>query len=155
MAAVLILQLQPGLLNLTMRRTNVFVHEQLHLTPLSVSADRIAHVAFRCVVLLAKLDAADAPVDRSCSRGLPSRLTAQLGPYMLVEHLRHEAPWLDCATHEQAMRRSREFFDAVIAAMTARAAALGQTFPPTGDHLAAATAEGWIVIPDQPISALV
>jgi len=72
---------------------------------------------------------------------------------MLVEHLRHEAPWLDCATHEQAMRRSREFFDAVIAAMTARAAALGQTFPPTGDHLAAATAEGWIVIPDQPISA--
>ena len=52
MAAVLILQLQPGLLNLTMRRTNVFVHEQLHLTPLSVSADRIAHVAFRCVVLL-------------------------------------------------------------------------------------------------------
>jgi len=73
---------------------------------------------------------------------------------MLVEHLRHEAPWLDCATHEQAMRRSHEFFDAVIAAMTARAAALGRTFPPTRDHLAAATAEGWIVIPDQPISAL-
>jgi hypothetical protein len=48
MAAVLILQLQPGLLNLTMRRTDVFVHEQLRLTPLSVSADRIAHVAFRC-----------------------------------------------------------------------------------------------------------
>jgi hypothetical protein len=67
MAAVLILQLQPGLLNLTMRRTDVFVHEQLRLTPLSVSADRIAHVAFRCAVLLAKLDAADAPVDRSRS----------------------------------------------------------------------------------------
>jgi hypothetical protein len=65
MAAVLILQLQPGLLNLTMRRTDVFVHEQLRLTPMSVSADRIAHVAFRCAVLLAKLDAADAPVDRS------------------------------------------------------------------------------------------
>jgi hypothetical protein len=62
MAAVLILQPQPGLLNLTMRRTDV-VHEQLRLTPLSVSADRIAHVAFRCAVLLAKLDAADAPVD--------------------------------------------------------------------------------------------
>jgi len=73
---------------------------------------------------------------------------------MLVEHLRHEASWLDCATHEQAMRRSHEFFDAVIAAMTARAAALGQTFPPTEDHLATAIAEGWIVIPDQPISAL-
>src|SRR6185312_1661333 len=67
MAAVLILQLQPGLLNLTMRRIDIFVHEQLRLTPLSVSADRIAHVAFRCAVLLAKLDAADAPVDRSGS----------------------------------------------------------------------------------------
>jgi hypothetical protein len=167
MAAVLILQLQPGLLNLAMRRTDVFVHEQLRLTPLSVSADRIAHVAFRCAVLLAKLDAADAPVDRSGSGPVTEvypaaslhswgltyhsykqkTSTDALG--MLVEHLRHEAPWLDCATHEQAMRRSHEFFDAVIAAMTARAAALGQTFPPTGDHLAAATAEGWIVIPDQ------
>jgi hypothetical protein len=38
--------------------------------------------------------------------------------------------------------------------MTARAVALGQTFPPTEDGLAAATAEGWIVIPDKPISAL-
>jgi len=172
MAAVLILQLQPGLLNLTMRRTDVFVHEQLRLTPLSVSADRIAHVAFRCAVLLAKLDAADAPVDRSGSGPVAEvypaaslhswgltyhsykqkTSTDALG--MLVEHLRHEAPWLDGATHEQAMRRSHEFFDAVIAAMTARAAALGQTFPPTEDHLATAIAEGWIVIPDQPISAL-
>jgi hypothetical protein len=46
------------------------------------------------------------------------------------------------------MRRSHDIFDAVIAAMTARAAALGQTIPPAGDDLAAATAEGWIVIPD-------
>ena len=147
-------------LNLTMRRTDVFVHEQLRLTPLSVSADRIAHVAFRCAVLLAKLDATDAPVDRSGSGPVAEvypaaslhswgltyhsykqkTSTDALG--MLVEHPRHEAPWLDCATHEQAMRRSHEFFDAVIAAMTARAAALGQTFPRTGDHLAAATAEG-------------
>jgi hypothetical protein len=43
---------------LTMRRTDVFVQERLHLVPLSVSADRIAHVALRCAVLLAKLDAA-------------------------------------------------------------------------------------------------
>jgi hypothetical protein len=35
MAAVLILQLQPGLLDLTMRRTDVFVHEQLRLTPVA------------------------------------------------------------------------------------------------------------------------
>lgn len=62
---------------------------------------------------------------------------------------------LDCTTNEQAMRRSHDIFDAVIAAMTARAAALGQMIQPTGADVAAATAEGWIVIPDKPISALV
>jgi Protein of unknown function (DUF429) len=67
----------------------------------------------------------------------------------LVDHLLDEAPWLDCTTHEQAMRRSHDIFDAVIAAMTARAAALDQTLPPTEDDMAAARAEGWIVIPRQ------
>ena len=40
---------------LTMRRTDAFVRDSLGLVPLSVSADRIAHVALRCAVLLAKL----------------------------------------------------------------------------------------------------
>jgi predicted nuclease with RNAse H fold len=155
-----------------MRRTDLFVHEQLGLTPLSVSADRIAHVALRCAVLLTKLGAAGQPVDRSGSgpvaevypaasqrswgldhRGYKQRATIEaLG--RLVDHLLDEAPWLECAAHEETMRRSHDAFDAVIAGMTARAAALGQTFPPTGDDLAAATAEGWIVIPNKPMSAL-
>lgn len=41
----------------------------------------------------------------------------------LVDHLLDEAPWLDCTTYEQALCRSHDIFDAVIAAMTARAAA--------------------------------
>src|SRR5262249_13303136 len=52
---------------LVMRRTDAFVQDQLRLVPLSVSADRIAHVALRCAVLLAKLNAAGRPVDRSGS----------------------------------------------------------------------------------------
>lgn len=48
-----------------MRRTDAFVHDKLRITPLSVSADKIAHVALRCAVLLARLDAAGRPVDRS------------------------------------------------------------------------------------------
>lgn len=157
---------------LTMRRTDVFVHKQLRLTPLSVSADQIAHVALRCAVLLAKLEAAASPVDRSGSgpiaevypaaslrswgldhRGYKQR-TATGALARLVDHLLDEAPWLDCATHEQAMRRSHDIFDAVIAAMTSRAAGLCQTIPPAADDLAAATAEGWIAIPHEPISAL-
>jgi predicted nuclease with RNAse H fold len=158
--------------SLTMRRTDLFVHEQVRLTPLSVSADRIAHVALRCAVLLAKLQAAGVPVDRSGSGpvaevypaaslrswGLDHRGYKQksgIGALAgLVDHLLDETPWLDCATHEHAMRESHDVFDAVIAAMTARASALGQTIPPTGNALAAAATEGWIVIPDKPISAL-
>jgi predicted nuclease with RNAse H fold len=154
-----------------MRRTDLFVRQQRQLTPLSVSADRIAHVALRCAVLLAKLGTAD-PVDRSGSgpiaevypaaslrswgldhRGYKHKTgTGTLG--RLVDQLLDQAPWLDCTTHEPAIRRSHDVFDAVIAAMTARAAALGQTVTPPADDLAAATAEGWIHIPDQPISAL-
>ena len=158
--------------NLTMRRTDFFVHEQLRLTPLSVSADRIAHVALRCAVLLGKLEAAAGPVDRSGSgliaevypaaslrswglehRGYKQK-TSTGALAALIDQLLDEAPWLDCTAHEQAMRRSHDIFDAVIAAMTARAAALGQTIPPTEGDLSAAKAEGWIVIPDKPISAL-
>lgn len=59
---------------LTMRRTDAVVHDKLRLVPLSVSADRIAHVALRCAVLLAKLDAAGRPVDRT-GRALSLRST--------------------------------------------------------------------------------
>ena len=135
-------------------------------------SDRIAHVALRCAVLLAKFEAAAGPVDRSGSgpiaevypaaslrswgldhRGYKQK-TATGALAGLVDRLLDEAPWLDCTTHEQDMRQSHDIFDAVIAAMTARAAALCQTIPPAADDLAAAAAEGWIVIPDKPISAL-
>ena len=72
----------------------------------------------------------------------------------LVDHLLAAAPWLDCASYEQDIRGSHDVFDAVIAAMTARAAAQGQTFPPGEADLAAARTEGWIAIPDAPVSRL-
>jgi predicted nuclease with RNAse H fold len=158
--------------SLTMRRTDVFVSEHLRLTPLSVSADRIAHVALRCAVLLGSLEAAVGAVDRTgtgpVAEVYPAASLRSWGfthhgykqkakPGVLgglVDHLLAEAPWLDCATYEPAMRGSHDVFDAVIAAMTARAAALGQAFLPAGDDLAAARTEGWIAIPGKPISAL-
>ena len=53
------------------------------------------------------------------------------------------------------LQRSHDAFDAVIAALTARAASLGQTCPPGEDDLAAARTEGWIAIPSSPISQLI
>jgi len=158
--------------SLTMRRTDLVVHERLRLVPLSVSADRIAHVALRCAVLLAKLDAAGRPVDRSGSgpvvevypaASLRRWDLAQPGYKQparpealdqLVDRLLAAAPWLDCASYEQVIRGSHDVFDAVIAAMTARAAAQGQTFPPGAADLATARTEGWIAIPNAPISWL-
>jgi len=158
--------------NLTMRRTDVVVHDRLRLTPLSVSADRIAHVAFRCADLLAQLEAIAGPVDRAGtgpvaevypaaslrSWGLThngyKKKTATDILNGLVDHFLDQVPWLDCGTYEQDLRRSHDMFDAVIAAMTARAVAIGQVLLPTADELTTATSEGWIMIPRKPISAL-
>jgi predicted nuclease with RNAse H fold len=158
---------------LTMRRADVFVREKLRLAPLSVSADWIAHVALRCAVLLAKLDAAGRPVDRS---GAGAVVEVYPAASLLGWGLRHRgykqprapevlaavagdllaaAPWLDCGPHEETIRRSHDAFDAVIAALTARAASQGQTWPPGEDNLAAARTEGWIAIPNSPIGQLV
>ena len=157
---------------LTMRRTDAFVRDRLGLVPLSVSADRIAHVALRCAVLLAKLDASGRPVDRSGAGAVvevyPAASLRSWGlrhrgykrpstPDVLAaaaDDLLAAAPWLDCGPHEETIRRSHDAFDAVIAALTARAASRGQTCPPGGDDLAAAATEGWIAIPASPISEL-
>ena len=158
---------------LTMRRTDAFVHDKLHLVPLSVSADRIAHVALRCAVLLARLAAAGRPVDRSGAGSVvevyPAASLRGWGLYQqgykqpskpdvlgrLAGDLLRAVPWLDCGPHEEAIRHSHDAFDAVIAALTARAAARGQTFVPSQEILPAARAEGWIAVPDSPINMLI
>ena len=157
---------------LTMRRTDAFVRDRLGLMPLSVSADRIAHVALRCAVLLAKLDASGRTVDRSGAGAVvevyPAASLHGWGlrhrgykrprtPDVLAaaaDDLLAAAPWLDCGPHEETIRRSHDAFDAVIAALTARAASRGQTCLPGDDDLAAAATEGWIAIPRCPISQL-
>jgi predicted nuclease with RNAse H fold len=157
---------------LTMRQTDAFVQNTLHAVPLSVSADKIAHVAFRCAVLLARLDAAGRRVDRSGAGPVvevyPAASLRRWGLYRpgykdpdkpevlncLTDDLLTAAPWLDCGPHEETIRRSHDVFDAVIAALTARAADQGLTFPPSGDDQAAADAEGWIAVPNSPVGQL-
>ena len=158
---------------LTMRRTDLLVQEKLHLVPLSVSADRIAHVALRCAVLLSKLDAAGRPVDRT---GADAVVEVYPAASLREWGLRHRgykkprrpdalaavaadlltaAPWLDCGPHEQTIRRSPDAFDAVIAALTARAASQGRTWTLGEDDLPTARTEGWIAIPNSPIGQLI
>ena len=117
------------------------------IIPLSVAADRIGHAAMRCAGLLAKLGDAGSPVARDGSGtvtevypaaslkqwGLPWRGYKQprnLGALTeLVTALQAAAPWLELGPHEQLCHTSNDALDAVIAALTARAAALGLTLP--------------------------
>jgi predicted nuclease with RNAse H fold len=154
------------------RLTDLAARELTGLVPMSVAADRIGHPAMRCAGLLARLVERGTPVDRagggvvvevypaaSLKRwGLPyrgykrGRDVAALGA--VVDALLRAAPWLDLDVHEGRCRLSDHAFDAVVAALTARAAALGLTAGPDERQAAAARTEGWIAVPTAPIGDL-
>ncbi|MGC5015148.1 DUF429 domain-containing protein [Streptosporangium sp. DT93] len=158
--------------NLALRVTDRVVHDLTGLTPLSVSADRIGHTAMRCAALLAELTRRGRPADRrgdgvvvevypaaSLKRwGLPFRgykrsaNLAALGD--LVDGLREAAPWLDLGPYERVCRASDDATDAVIAALTARAALLGLATVPAGEQTGPARTEGWIALPTTPLREL-
>ena len=157
---------------LAWRHTDEVVREQTGLIPLSVSADRIGHTAMRCAAVQAQLARADRPVDRS-GRGPVAEVypAASLKVWgmpwsgyktpknrvalgAIADHLGRLAPGLDLGVHEELCRRSDHVLDAVIAALTARAIALGHATQPSDPELAAARTEGWIAIPTAPLKAL-
>lgn len=73
----------------------------------------------------------------------------------LMEGLVRAAPWLEFGAAGAVCARTDHAFDAVLAALTARAAALGRTpAPPERDAGAAAT-EGWIALPAGPLGDLI
>lgn len=157
---------------LAWRHTDEAVRKETGIIPLSVAADRIGHAAMRCAGLLAKLGDSVRPVDRDGSGtvvevypaaslkqwGLPWRGYKQprnLGALNeLVTALQTAAPWLDTGPHDPLCRTSNDALDAVIAALTARAAALGLTLLPDLELQPAASREGWIALPTAPLTAL-
>jgi hypothetical protein len=158
---------------LAYRVTDEAVREITGLVPLSVAADRIAHTAMRCAGLLAQLARRGQPVDR-CGTGVvvevyPAASLKQWGlPHrgfkgtgkaeplaQVVDALLVAAPWLTLGPHEDRCRRSDDALDAVIAALTARAAMKGLvTAPRTPQAAISSSTEGWIALPTCPLSAL-
>jgi predicted nuclease with RNAse H fold len=157
---------------LAWRHTDERVRKETGIIPLSVAADRIGHAAMRCAGLLARLGAPGSPVDRDGSGtvtevypaaslkqwGLPYRGYKQpRGPAALpklASELRAAAPWLELGPHGQLCRTSHDALDAVIAALTARAAALNLTLQPDPELQPAASREGWIALPAAPLTTL-
>jgi predicted nuclease with RNAse H fold len=157
---------------LAYRVTDKAVHDTTGLMPLSVAADRIAYTAMRCARLLAQLASNGQPVDR-CGTGvvvevypavslnhwgLPHRGYKGIGNAkclaQVVDALLVAAPWLTLDPHEDECRRSDDALDAVIAALTARAATKGLVTAPNTTQAATSSTEGWIAVPTCPLSAL-
>ncbi|MDT2008646.1 DUF429 domain-containing protein [Rhodococcus opacus] len=156
---------------LTKRRTDLVVQAATGISPLSVSADLIAHVALRCAGLLAELGERGVDVGRVDGRvvevypaaalriwGLVSRgyKSAQnrvtLGE--LVDALLAAADWLDLGAFQTICRESDDALDAVLAAVIARAAAVGCTALPDGDDRETGEREGWIHLPEGALESL-
>ncbi len=72
----------------------------------------------------------------------------------LVTALQAAAPWLELGPHDQLCSTSNDALDAVIAALAARAAALGLTLRPDPELQPTASREGWIALPTAPLAAL-
>jgi Protein of unknown function (DUF429) len=72
----------------------------------------------------------------------------------LVDALCAAAPWLDLDGYQDACRRSDHAFDAVVSALTARAAWQATTTRPPAGQAQAARAEGWIALPLRPLEDL-
>jgi len=151
---------------LTLRVTDEVVRNEMGLTPLSVSADLIGHVALRCACLLAEAGRRGQDIDRTGDGviveaypaaslrawGLTHKRYKKPGSGQaldnLVDNVMRAAPWLHLGGAESDCRESHDAFDAVIAALTARAAARGLTRrPQTEAEAAAASTEGWIAFP--------
>jgi predicted nuclease with RNAse H fold len=158
---------------LAYRTTDLALKAESGVLPLSVAADLIGHTAMRAAGILSALAARGCPVDRS-GAGLVVEVypAAALrfwqlyrprykGPGSaqvrdeLVSNLLIAMPALTIGAAEVALcRQSDDALDAVVCALIARAAALGQATTPTADQARAAAQEGWIAVPTCELSHL-
>lgn len=150
---------------LAMRATDLAVHRQTGLTPLSVSTDRIAHPALRWAGLEARLREFEVDVCRDGSgvvcevypaaalRCWSLRHRGYKGPKNagqrseLVAELSRALPWLDWNGFRELCAAEDDALDAVLAALIAREAHLGQCAPPPAELRETSRREGWIWLP--------
>ena len=156
--------------NLSHRQTDRMIKELTGRWPLSVSTDRLGLTAMRCAGLLSRYQQAGVAIDRSGSGKL-----AEVYPGATLRHwdfdttnyrvnndvrarllkdIKAQAPWLDTSSFETQMVESSDSFDAVIAALAARAVYLGGYTKPTKDQQEAAEIEGWICLPARALGEL-
>lgn len=156
---------------LAYRETDMFVRETFGVRPLSVSTDRLGLTALRASAIQARLRDAGVPVDRA-GDGMTVEVYPAValrqwglanGSYKganrsalpaLVDRLQERAPWLELGVSEGLCRSSDDAFDALVAALVARAHALDLWHRPTDFQAHRAQSEGWIVVPNGALEVL-
>ncbi len=148
---------------LSFRETDRKVRELTGRWPLSVATDRLGVTALRCAGLVARLADSGADVDRSGAGKIVEvypgaslrvwqfettgyRVSADVRARMTREIL-ERAPWFEIEEFSDLMVDSCDAFDAVIAALSTRASAIGGSTAPKEDELPLAKSEGWIHVP--------
>ncbi len=157
--------------DLWLRATDRVVWAAVGRRPLSVSSDRIAYPAVRAARLLSRLgpgrpacrDGSDGiievyPVGALAAWGIdpgrykrPDALDVRRN---LLTALMEALPELDLGGREGVLVATDHALDALVAALVARAHAIGQARPPSGHEADLAATEGWIWLPDRPIGLL-
>jgi hypothetical protein len=135
------------------RCTDLVVAPHAPRLPLSVSFDKLGAVAARWARLQALLEHLGHPVDRvgagPVAEVYPAAARHQWGLTLgSVDEVQAAASWLDIP--EEARRllaTSRDAYDALIAALVARAIKARLTTWPTADEAELARTEGWIHFP--------
>lgn len=138
--------------------------------PLSVSTDRLGLTAMHCAALLESLGDRIGRVDRAgggvAAEVYPSATLRTWGfstvgyktdatiRSTLLAAILERAPWLKPGPMAELMTASDDAFDAVIAALAARAHALGQWHRPPPESLDRASREGWIALPSVDLAEL-
>ena len=156
---------------LSFRETDREIRRLTGRWPLSVSTDRLGLTAIRCAGLLSKYQAKGIEIDRAGSKLLVEVYPGatlrnwkldttgyRINPEArasLLEQLGHLAPWLEISTFRTQMIESADCFDAVIAALAARAVYLGDYNKPTNEQLESARVEGWICLPSSDLQILI
>ena len=152
------------------RESDRHVREVTGKWPLSVSTDRLGLTAMRCAGLQGRLQQSGIEIDRSGAGkiveiypGASLRLWGfdttgyranEDARAELLPAVEHSAPWLNLGSNRELMIRSTDAFDAVIASLATRAAAINQYLPPPKEFLAVAQVEGWIALPTGSIADL-
>jgi hypothetical protein len=152
------------------RESDRHVREVTGKWPLSVSTDRLGLTAMRCAGLQGKLQQSGIEIDRSGSGkiveiypGASLRLWGfDTSGYRANEDARaelltaieHSVPWLNLGSNRKLMIRSTDAFDAVIASLATRAAAINRYLPAPRDIRDIAKVEGWIALPTGSITDL-